>query len=419
MHMHDPTSVGALGPARDKLLFTPGPLTTSLSVKQAMLHDAGSWHYEFNELVASIRERLLALAGVSRAQGWEAILLQGSGTYGVESVFQTSVPRAGKVAVLSNGAYGNRMAQMLAQASIEHVVLKTAEDKPVDASALERLVSVDQRITHVAMVHCETTTGILNPIEAVGKVARTHQKVFVVDAMSSFGSIPIELENCGIDFLVSSPNKCLESVPGFCFVLCRRQKLAGSEGQARSLSLDLCEQLKGFERNGQFRYTPPTHAILACDQALKELEAEGGIAARGARYRANHQVLCDGMAKLGLLPYLDASVQSFIITAFPFPEAPGEAERTDRTDRTNAAGKFSFEAFYRGLSERGFIIYPGKLTQIDTFRIGTIGRLFPADIEQLVQGIRATLASLAERNTVEPQSYGKLTSRKAADREKK
>jgi 2-aminoethylphosphonate-pyruvate transaminase len=230
-------------------------LTTSLSVKQAMLHDAGSWHYEFNELVSSIRDRLLQVGGVTREQGWEAILLQGSGTYGVEAVFQTCVRRAGKVAVLANGAYGNRIAQMLAQASIEHVVLKTAENKPVDASALERLLSSDGRITHVAMVHCETTTGILNPIEAVGQVARAHRKVFVVDAMSSFGAIPIDPELCGIDFIISSPNKCLESVPGFCFVLCRRQKLADCEGQARSLSLDLGEQLKGFERNGQFRYT--------------------------------------------------------------------------------------------------------------------------------------------------------------------
>jgi 2-aminoethylphosphonate-pyruvate transaminase len=383
MHKPGQFSGGGVTPARDKLLFTPGPLTTSLSVKQAMLHDAGSWHYEFNELVASIRERLLALAGVSRPEGWEAILLQGSGTYGVESVFQTCVPRGGKVAVLSNGAYGNRIAQMLAHASIAHAVLKTAEDQPADASALEQLLSADQGITHVAVVHCETTTGILNPIEAVGKVARAHRKVFVVDAMSSFGGIPINLENCGIDFLISSPNKCLESVPGFCFILCRRQKLVGCEGQARSLSLDLCEQLKGFERNGQFRYTPPTHAILACDQALKELEAEGGLAARGARYQANHQALCQGMAAFGLRPYLKPSVQSFIITAFPFPEP----ERTYRSDGTNPAGKFSFEAFYRGLSERGFIIYPGKLTQIDTFRIGTIGRIFPADIEQLVHAI--------------------------------
>ena len=376
MHQGEISNTGQAVPsARDKLLFTPGPLTTSLSVKQAMLHDAGSWHFEFNALVATLRSRLLSIAGVSQAQGWEAILLQGSGTYGVEAVFQTCVARSGKVAVLANGAYGNRIAQMLERASIEHVVLRTPEDKPVDPAALEIALSADKAITHVAMVHCETTTGILNSLESVGKVARTYGKVFVVDAMSSFGAIPIDLEKHGIGFLVSSANKCLEGIPGFCFVLCRRKTLLACEGCARSLSLDLLDQLKGFERNGQFRYTPPTHALLGFDQALKEFEAEGGIAGRGARYRANHQVLCQGMAELKLFPYLPPALQSFIITAFPFPPDP----------------KFSFDGFYRGLSERGFIIYPGKLTQVNTFRIGTIGRIFPADLHQLLAAVRGIL----------------------------
>ncbi len=378
--MHPPENIvnSAAASARDKLLFTPGPLTTSLSVKQAMLHDAGSWHFEFNALVASIRDRLLSIAQLSRDGGWEAILLQGSGTYGVEAVFQTCVPRAGKVAVLTNGAYGNRMAQMLTQAAIDHVVLHTAENKPVEPEALAALLVADKAITHVAMVHCETTTGILNPVQAVGQLARSHRKLFIVDAMSSFGAIPIDFKHCGIDFLISSPNKCLESVPGFCFILCQRQTLLACQDQSRSLSLDLVDQLKGFDRTGQFRYTPPTHAILGLDQALKEFEAEGGVAARGARYRANHDVLCAGLAELGLRPYLDAGVQSYIITAFPFP----------------ADSNFSFDNFYRSLSERGFIIYPGKLTQVNTFRIGTIGRIFPTDIQQLVYAIRATLQDI-------------------------
>jgi 2-aminoethylphosphonate-pyruvate transaminase len=379
--MHPPEHIArpaAASSARDKLLFTPGPLTTSLSVKQAMLHDAGSWHFEFNALVASIRDRLLSIAQLSRDEGWEAILLQGSGTYGVEAVFQTCVPRGGKVAVLTNGAYGNRMAQMLTQAAIDHVVLRTAEDKPVEPEALAALLFTDKAITHVAMVHCETTTGILNPLQAVGQLARSHRKLFIVDAMSSFGAIPIDFNNCGIDFLISSPNKCLEGVPGFCFILCPRQTLMACQGQSRSLSLDLVDQLKGFDRTGQFRYTPPTHAILGLDQALKEFEAEGGVAARGARYRANHDVLCAGLAELGLRPYLDAGVQSYIITAFPFPANPN----------------FSFDNFYRSLSEHGFIIYPGKLTQVNTFRIGTIGRIFPTDIQQLVYAIRATLQEM-------------------------
>lgn len=364
--------------AKDKLLFTPGPLTTSLSVKQAMLHDAGSWHFEFNSLVAGVRERLLKLAGVSRGSGWDTVLLQGSGTFGVEAVFQTCVPPQGKVAVLTNGAYGERIVQMLKHARIAHAVLRAPEDQPVDPVALDQLLAQDPAVTHVAVVHCETTTGILNPIAAVGRIGKKHGKIFVVDAMSSFGAIPIDFEACGIDFLISSANKCVEGVPGFSFIFCRRERLLACEGYARSLSLDLLGQLKGFEKNGQFRYTPPTHALLAFSQALDEMEQEGGVAARGARYRRNHETLLAGMHEMGFRVFLPTAVQSYIITAFHTPADP----------------KFSFEAFYRKLSDRGFIIYPGKLTQVDTFRIGTIGRLFPSDLDQLLCAIRGTLVEM-------------------------
>lgn len=336
-----------------------------------MLHDAGSWHFEFNAVVARIRERLLLLAGVTTASGWEAVLLQGSGTFGVEAVFQTCVPPEGRVAVLANGAYGERIVQMLKHARIQHVVLRSAEDQPHTPEELDALLRKETGITHVAVVHCETTTGILNPIDLLGQIARKHNKIYVVDAMSSFGALPIDLERDGIDFIISSANKCVEGVPGFSFVLCRRATLTACEGYARSLSLDLLGQWKGFEKNGQFRYTPPTHAILAFDQALRELEQEGGIAARERRYRQNHGTLLEGMGTLGFRPYLDPAVQSCIITAF----------------RTPADANFSFERFYRELSERGFIIYPGKLTQVDTFRIGTIGRLLKTDLEQLVHAI--------------------------------
>jgi len=281
--VNDFVSREKLPSAKDKLLFTPGPLTTSLSVKQAMLHDAGSWDAEFNSVVASVRDRLLRLAGVTREGSWEAILLQGSGTFGVEAVFQTCVPPQGKVAVFSNGAYGERIVQMLKHARIEHTVLRTAEDSPPSAATLEQLLTREQEVTHVALVHCETTTGILNPLEEIARVARKHRKVFVVDAMSSFGALPIDFEGCNIDFLISSANKCIEGVPGFSFVLCRRVALTACEGYARSLSLDLLGQLKAFDKNGQFRYTPPTHAILAFDQALRELEMECGAVAREKR----------------------------------------------------------------------------------------------------------------------------------------
>jgi len=371
----------SLPTARDKLLFTPGPLTTSLTVKQAMLRDAGSWHFEFNTTVADVRDRILKVAGVSRAAGFETVLLQGSGTFGVEAVFATCVPPNGKVAVLANGAYGERMVAMLQHAKIDHVVLRAPEDTPNDPAALDRALTADSAVTHVAVVQCETTTGIVNPINEIGQVARKHKRSYIVDAMSSFGAMPIDFAAASIDYLVSSANKCIEGVPGFSFVIARRAPLLACEGFARSLSLDLLSQLKGFEKNGQFRYTPPTHAILAFAQALDELETEGGVAPRLARYQRNHQVLVEGMKKIGFRPYLRPEVQSPIITSFLFPDDP----------------KFTFDQFYRKLSDKGFIIYPGKISNANTFRIGSIGRIFEADLRSLLAAVAECVQELGLR----------------------
>jgi 2-aminoethylphosphonate-pyruvate transaminase len=360
-----------LPPARDKLLFTPGPLTTSLSVKQAMLRDAGSWHVEFNAVIAGIRERLLALAGVSREHGWECVLMQGSGTFGVEAVVTSAVPRAAKLLVIANGAYGERIASMARVAGIATDVLRYPEDTPADAEDVVRALEEEGSISHVAVVHCETTTGLLNPVEEIGRAVRARGRSYIVDAMSSFGAVAIDLEASGVDFLVSSANKCIEGVPGFSFVIAQREALEASEGNARSLSLDLHAQWRGFEKNGQFRFTPPTHTLLAFEQALRELELEGGVEARGGRYRRNHETLLDGMRALGFRPYLRPGVQSYIITAFSYPQHP----------------RFAFDEFYRRLGDRGMIIYPGKLTEVPCFRIGSIGRIFEADVRQLVAAI--------------------------------
>ena len=371
-------SSATLPGARDKLLFTPGPLTTSLSVKQAMLHDAGSWHFEFNAKVKWVRKKILEVAGLSRGAGWETILLQGSGTFGVEAVFATCVPPNGKVAVLANGAYGERMALMLQRLKIDHVALRSPENSPNDPAALDRALAGDKTITQAAIVHCETTTGILNPITDVGRVVKNHRRAYIVDAMSSFAAIPIDFAAAGIDFLISSANKCIEGVPGFSFVICRRDALLACEGYARCLSLDLLDQLKGFDKNGQFRYTPPTHSLLAFEQAMKELEHEGGVTERGERYRRNQETLMEGMKQLGFRPYLDPAVQSSIITSFYYPD----------TD------SFAFDAFYRLLSDKGFIIYPGKISRANTFRIGSIGRIFPGDIDALVSAIDSVLKEM-------------------------
>lgn len=364
--------------APDKLLFTPGPLTTSLTVKQAMLRDMGSRDPQFIEIVRGIREELLRLGGVSRDAGYEAILIQGSGTFGVESVISSAVPKDGKLLVIVNGAYGERIVTMAGRHGIPVVVCRTDEDQLPDVPAIEAALKNDTAITHVAAVHCETTAGILNPVEAIGKIVKQSGREFIVDAMSSFGAIPLNLISAGVDYIISSANKCIEGVPGFAFVLARRESLLKSEGHARTLSLDLLAQWKGLEKDGQFRFTPPTHSLLAFAQALQELREEGGVAGRGARYQANHTALLTGMKRLGFRPYLAPAVQGCIITTFHYPRDP----------------KFMFEEFYRRLSDKGFLIYPGKLTKLDCFRIANIGRLSEKDIQSLLAAVEKVLKEM-------------------------
>lgn len=365
-------------PHPSKRLFTPGPLTTSRTVKEAMLVDVGSRDDEFIGLVRDIRRQLLQLGGVSQALGYEAILIQGSGTFGIEAVLSSAVPPTGKLLILINGAYGERMLQIAARHRLITDVLRWPEDRITDPLAVQRRLAEDSTLTHVALVHCETTTGILNPVESIGKLVRSAGRTFIVDSMSGFGAIPLSLSAAGVDFLISSANKCIEGVPGFTFVLARREPLEACQGNARTLSLDLFEQWRGLELNGQFRFTPPTHAVLAFAQALRELEGEGGVEGRAKRYRANHAALIVGMTALGFKFYLPPEHQSCIITAFHYP---GDA-------------RFRFDEFYRRLAERGMVIYPGKLGQVACFRIGNIGRLTTADIQELLDAVRAVLQSM-------------------------
>ncbi len=365
--------------AKDKLLFTPGPLTTSRTVKEAMLHDMGSRDEEFIAMVRDIRRQLLELGGASQASGYEAVLVQGSGTFGVESVLTSAIPAKGKLLILVNGAYGERMVQMATRYGIATEVLRWSEDEMVDPAAVQKALNADSGISHVVIVDCETTTGILNPTEKVGAIVQAAGRTFIVDAMSSFGAVPTDLAAGGIDYLISSANKCVEGVPGFSFVLARRTKLESCKGQARTLSLDLYEQWRGLEGNGQFRYTPPTHTLLAFAQALKELAEEGGVAGRAARYLGNHNALKVGMKELGFIPYLAPEVQSYIITAFHYP---GD---------TN----FKFEEFYRRLSQRDMVIYPGKLGHVDCFRMGNIGRLKDKDIQALLVAVEGVLKEMS------------------------
>ncbi len=361
--------------SNQSLLFTPGPLTTSLTVKQAMLKDMGSRDHAFMNAVKDIRNGLLHLAHVSKGEGYECVIMQGSGTFAVESVISSVVAQKDKLLILANGAYGERIVKMAKIHRLDHEVLRFDEDTVVAPEATEQVLKDNPRISHVACIHSETTTGLFNPITEIGAVCKKYGKVFIVDAMSSFGGVEMDMKAMHIDFLVSSSNKCIEGVPGFAFALCLRSELEKAKGQARSLSLDLYEQWAGLEANGQFRFTPPTLSIMAFAQAMKELDEEGGIAARERRYKTNKQILDEGMTALGFKFYINSEIQGHIITSFLYPDDPA----------------FNFEQFYRKLNERGFVIYPGKLSKADAFRIGNIGQIFPDDVKALLAAIEEVL----------------------------
>jgi 2-aminoethylphosphonate-pyruvate transaminase len=363
--------------SKDHLLFTPGPLTTSYAVKQAMLRDLGSRDSEFLEITESIRKRILKIAGVGNQ--YTTILLQGSGTYGVEAVISSTIPQDGKLLVVSNGAYGNRIAQIAKALKIDHHVLNYAENQKPILKEIETRLEKDPQFTHVAVVHCETTAGIMNPIREIGQICHRLEKTYIVDAMSSFGAVPIHFEECHIDYLISSANKCLEGVPGFSFVIAIREKLEQTEHLARSLSFDLYSQWVGFEKGGgEFRFTPPIQTILAFNQALNELDDEGGVIPRSFRYQENHHTLMQGMAQLGFQTYLPKEDLGYLITSFRYLDHP----------------RFQYKEFYERIRQRGYVIYSGKVSNAACFRVGNIGRLFKSDIQNLLSAIRETLIEM-------------------------
>ncbi len=360
----------------DPLLLTPGPLTTSAAVKQAMLRDLGSRDGEFIAMTARIRRRVVALAGAEDTH--VCVPLQGSGTFAVEAMIGTLVPRAGKLLVLVNGAYGRRIRRICEYYGRAQSAVEAPEDQAIEPAAVAAALASDPAITHVAAVHCETTSGVLNPIERIAAVVAEAGRSLLIDAMSSFGALPLDAATVPFDGLAASANKCLEGVPGMAFAILRRSALEAAAGNAPSLSLDLHDQWAAMEKNGQWRFTPPTHVIAALDRALEEHAAEGGVAGRGRRYRENCRVLVAGMRAMGFETLLADRLQAPIIVTF----------------RTPADPNFRFDRFYDCLVERGYVIYPGKLTAADSFRIGCIGRLGAAEIEGALEAIGATLAEM-------------------------
>lgn len=347
-------------------LLTPGPLTTTESVKKEMLVDHCTWDNDYKTITQTIRKNLLKLAHVSE-EDYTAVLMQGSGTFGVESVLTSSVGKGEKLLICANGAYGERMEDIAKHAGLAYSILHFHYNETPDAAVIAAELEKDPAITHVAMVHSETTSGILNDIASVAKVVKAAGKTFIVDAMSSFGGVDIPVAELGIDFVISSANKCIQGVPGFSFIICRRSELKKCEGKAVSLSLDLYDQWKGMEKDGKWRFTSPTHVVLAFAKAMEELEAEGGIPARSARYAENNRLLIEKMGEIGFKTYIDSKYQGPIITTFFYPENT----------------KFDFAEMYAYIKERGYAIYPGKLTDADTFRIGNIGEIYKEDIEKL------------------------------------
>jgi 2-aminoethylphosphonate-pyruvate transaminase len=360
-------------PRKDPLLLTPGPLTTTDTVKAAMLHDWGSRDEAFIEMNRNVCDRLAALAGGRGSH--VAVPIQGSGTFAVEAMLGTFVPRDGRVLALANGAYGQRIVAICRAIGRDVIVYETAEDEPPQPAEVRRRLYEDRTITHVAMIHCETTTGILNPVAAVAAIVAEEGRRLLVDSMSGFGALPVDASRMPFDGLASSANKCLQGVPGLAFVLCREAALAETAGRAPSVSLDLYAQWRSMQKDGQWRFTPPTHVVAALQQALEEHAAEGGVDGRRRRYERNCQVLVDGMRRMGFQPLLPAALQAPIIVTFHMPKAPG----------------FDFGRFYEGLKQKGYVIYPGKLTAIESFRMGCIGDLDVGDMQGVIAAVDKTL----------------------------
>jgi 2-aminoethylphosphonate-pyruvate transaminase len=364
---------------RDPILLTPGPLTTSLATKAAMLRDWGSWDSNFNAVTAHVRKRLMAIINAESTH--VCVPMQGSGTFSVEAAVNTLVARTGHVLVLINGAYGKRLARLTEMLGRRFTAFETAVDVSPTAAEVARLLDADASITHVALIHCETSTGILNPLPEIAAVVAERGRSLIVDAMSSFGAIAIDARAIAFDALVSASGKCIEGPPGMGFVFARRSVLERCAGNSTSLSLDLHDQWTYMERTTQWRYTPPTHVVVALDAALAQFEAQGGQPARLARYTANYDTLLAGMTELGFRPFLDTRDQAPIIVTFHAPADP----------------KYAFKPFYARVREKGFILYPGKLTEAETFRVGCIGAIGADEMRHAVNAIRDALREMDVR----------------------
>ncbi|MHA6687919.1 2-aminoethylphosphonate--pyruvate transaminase [Mesorhizobium sp. A556] len=366
-------------------LLTPGPLTTAYSVKQAMLRDWGSWDADFRAMTADLRRGLLALIGDTKNE-YDCVPIQGSGSYCVEAMLGSFVPKDGKVLVLANGAYGLRAAQTMQVLGRAYTLIDKGDYLPPRGDEVGAALDADPAITHVLAIHCETSSGILNPVAEISEATYARGRKLLVDSMSAFGAVPLEVGDIRYEAMVSSANKCIEGVPGFGFVIAKKTELEAAKGNSHSLSLDIHAQWATMEKTGQWRFTPPTHVVAAFLEALKMHEAEGGVAARGARYMRNRDVLVAGMRELGFETLLSDRWLSPIIVTFFCP----------------AHESFVFSRFYELMKDKGFIIYPGKLTVVDSFRVGCIGRMDEHVMRRVVEAAAASLAGMGVDTATPP-----------------
>ncbi len=366
-------------------LLTPGPLTTSYEVKQAMLRDWGSWDDDFRAMTRDMRSRLLALLGEG-AQEFDCVPMQGSGSFAVEAMLASFVPRDGKALVLANGAYGLRSAQTLQYLGRDYQLLDKGDYLPPRGDEVAAILASDPAITHVVAIHCETSSGILNPVEEISEAVYAAGRKLLIDSMSAFGAIELQPSQIRYEAMVSSANKCIEGVPGFGFVIARKEELEAAKGNSHSLSLDVHAQWAHMEKTGQWRFTPPTHVVAAFLEALRAHEAEGGVEGRGGRYTRNRDVMVAGMRELGFETLLQNRWLSPIIVTFFCP----------------ADENFVFDRFYDLMKEKGFIIYPGKLTVVDSFRVGCIGQMDENVMRQVVTAAKETLAEMGVASAAPP-----------------
>lgn len=382
-----PTSTPPLPAPRlgEPYLLTPGPLTTAWEVKEAMLRDWGSWDADFRALTRSLCDQLVALAGDTKGE-FACVPLQGSGSYCVEAMLGSFVPRDGKLLVLANGAYGLRAAETMKYLGRACTLIDKGDYLPPRGDEVGAALDADPAITHVIAIHCETSSGILNPVAEISEAVYARGRKLLIDSMSAFGAIDLDVNRIRYEAMVSSANKCIEGVPGFGFVIARKTELEAAKGNSHSLSLDVHAQWASMVKTGQWRYTPPTHVVAAFLEALRLHAAEGGVAGRGARYTRNRDVMVAGMRALGFETLLKDRWLSPIIVTFFCPADP----------------KFVFTGFYDRMKAKGFIIYPGKLTVVDSFRIGCIGRMDEHVMRKVVQAAGEALAEMGVTSAAPP-----------------